>query len=335
MSKSESAFIAAVGNRARRTAGFWAVYAFRLLKATINDLRRNPPGMQAAALAYYTAFSLGPILLLLVRGLGWLMGESDARRRILSELYYYAGPDLADTIKSVLDQVSRTDGALATLVAIGTLGFAASRVFTALQTTLNHAWGIPHHAGPDRSNRIRKRVISFLMVAGAGLLFTTSMLISAALGAIERWFEGLLPDLNLFQIANSLVSFALITVVFAAIYRYVPDAPVRWADVWIGAVTASMLFALGRMVLGLYFDWSALGGAYVAAGSLLAVLVWLHFSAIILLVGARITRIHAEFQDAQADPASSDEPDRRKADVTTTREPLHVDSQGGKSHGPS
>lgn len=309
--------------------------AGRLIRETIVDLRRDPPGMQAAALAYYTAFSLGPIILLLVRGLGWLMGESDARRRILRELYFYAGYETAEVVKSVLEEVTHSDGAIATLIAIGTLGFAASRVFSALQEALNHAWDVSPNDDYDRRGRMRRRMLSFLMVVGAGVLLVTSMMISAALGAVERWFGGLLPKVYAFQVANGLLSFALLTLVFASIYRYVPDTPVRWSEVWVGAVVASLLFALGRVLLGLYFNWSALGSAYVAAGSVMAVLLWLYFSATILLVGARMTRIHAEMWGSRSQSLAPARQDERKSRIGMRGDPLQAGSKGGSVHGPT
>jgi membrane protein len=266
----------------------------RLARQIVVDLRRKPLGMEAAALAYYAAFSLAPLVLLLVRTLGWLVGQGEARERVMQELGHYAGDQTVGVIDAVLRRIVQTDSTAATAVALVTLAYGASSMFATLQNTLNREWGERIEARTGRSRRWRKRLLSFLMVLGASLVLVTSILLSAVLSVIERWFAHLLPAADVFQLANTLVSFVLVTAVFALIYRFVPDAAVRWPDVWLGALTASILYAAGRELLGLYFRWSAFGSAYVAAGSLLAVLMWLYYSAQVLLVGARITRAHAD-----------------------------------------
>jgi membrane protein len=287
--------------RFTRTASSWTSAGLRLGRAFVADWRRNPPQEHAAALAYYAAFALAPALLLLLRILSWWLGTGDARRHIFKGLEYYAGSPTANTVISILRSVPQRGGTVVTLIAAPVLLFAAFRVFTFLQDDLNRAWHVPVEGNRSREGRIHRRVVSFLMVLSAGALLLTSILISAVLGSIEHWFATLTPAADTFEALNILLSFGLLTLVLATLYKFVPDTRVEWSDVWAGAIAASVCLSIARVLLGLYFHWSTIGSAYVAAGSALAFILWLYVSALIVMLGARISRIYADLWGSASD----------------------------------
>lgn len=251
----------------------------------------------AASLAYYATLSAAPALLLVIRTVGWALGRDEARHQVLEQVRAFTGEETARVMRLTLEGLTRSgSGRLATVLATITLLVTAAKVFAVLREALNRIGG--QQASPPASGkrRIGSWLLPYLMVLATGVVFVASLLTSAVLRTIERFFHGLLPGVSVFQALNAVVSFALIALLFAALYRVVPEVPFRRAGVWAGAVAASAMFALSRWALGLYFDWSLLGSAYAKAGSVIVVLLWLYALSIIVLLGAHFAQAWGRWQ---------------------------------------
>jgi membrane protein len=195
-------------------------------------------------------------------------------------------------------------GLLATVVAVITLLFGASGVFGQLQDALNTVWGVEPKEGRGVWGFIKDRFLSFVAVVGTGFLLLVSLVLSSALAAVGKWFSGVLPlPEAVLQALNFLVSFVVITGLFALIFKVLPDARVAWRDVWVGAALTALLFTIGKFAIGVYLGKSNVASAYGAAGSLVIVLVWVYYSAQILLYGAEFTQVYANRRGERIVPA--------------------------------
>jgi membrane protein len=264
-----------------------------LLKQTYAEWRDDQCPMLGAALSYYTLFSLAPLLLIAVALAGRLFGEDAARGRVVEQLQDTMGPTAAQAIEAMLVNARQRDsGILATLIGVGVLFFGAASVFLQLQTALNAAWDIPPKPGRGILGLIKDRMLAFGLVLVIGFLLLTSMVLSAALagfsGYLDEWTFGLTG-----RILNETVSFAIATVLFALIYKFLPEAEIAWKDVWVGGAITSLLFTIGKALLGLYLGRSTVASMYGAAGSLVVILLWVYYSAQIVLFGAEFTQVYA------------------------------------------
>lgn len=266
-----------------------------LVETVSNWLRHRSP-VESAALAFYTLFSLAPVLLVMVAVAGAIWGEDAVRGRIVAEFSGLMGKEAASTVQTALESAA-VDGSsnLAATVGLVTLLLGATAVFAQLQDTLNQVWEVAPKPGHLVSDFLKKRLISFGVVLCLGFVLLVSLGVSAALSALQAYMEARLalsPSL-LLQTTNFLFSFAVITVLFGLIYKLLPDARIAWRDVAWGAVATALLFSLGKYLIGLYIGQTGLASAYGAAGSLVIVLVWVYYSSLILLLGAEFTRVHS------------------------------------------
>jgi membrane protein len=271
-----------------------------LLKASVRGFVDDDCPTMAAALSYYTVFSLPPLLLLILLLVGALMDPQDVHGTLQSQLQSLMGPGAGQAVRSILShaELPGSQGLIATAVGIGALVLGATGVFGQLQAALNRAWQVE----PDRSRGglrsfLVKRVFSFGMILGLAFLLLVSLVLSAALAAFGDRLGRMLPDGlsgSVLQAVNFGVSFAVISLVFAAIYRVLPDARIRWRDVWVGAVVTALLFVIGKTLIGIYLGRSNPGEAFGAAGSLALLLVWVYYSSMIVLFGAEFTQAWAE-----------------------------------------
>jgi membrane protein len=250
---------------------------------------------RGAAIAYYTTFSLAPVLLIVIAVAGLVFGEDAARGAVVQQISGVMGHQGADAIQAMLKGAASTrSGILATAIGGITLLVAASGVFGEVQTALNAIWKTQPPDGAIRQV-IRARLQSLALVLGLGFLLMVSLVASAALNAVGTWFStrvsGVGPTLH---VANFLVSFALITAMFAAIYKVLPDTAIAWRDVGIGAAVTALLLGIGTTVLGIYIGSSSIATTYGAAGAVGIVLVWIYYCAQIFLLGAEFTRAYAE-----------------------------------------
>jgi membrane protein len=272
----------------------------RLALATIGGWRKHDLPTLSAALAYYTVLSLAPLLILAVAIGGLLFGAQAARGQIVWEMRDLVGRQGAEAVQSMLQQARQpAAGIFATIVGLITLLIGASGVFAQLRDSLNLIWDAPAQTSGGIWVAIKYRFFSFAMVFGIGFLLLVSLVISAALSAIEKYWAHLLPATPaLLQGFNFLLSLAVETTLFALIYKIVPDVRIAWRSVWLGAAVTGLLFTAGKLLIGLYLGKASVGSAYGAAGSLVILLVWVYYSSQIFFTGAVLTHAMAEQQHA-------------------------------------
>jgi membrane protein len=259
-----------------------------------------------AALAYYTLFSLVPLLVIVIAIAGFAFGQQAAQGYIIEQLGSLVGERSAKTIQDMVENARQpTTGALATIVAVGTLLLGASGVFGQLQDALNTIWEVKAKPGRGFIGLIRDRFLSFVAVLGTGFLLLVSLVLSAALAAVGTAMSGLLPAPEfVLQTMAFMVSLAVITVMFAMIFKYLPDVTIEWSDVWIGATVTALLFTVGKVAIGLYLGKSHVASVYGAAGSLVILLVWVYYSGQILLFGAEFTAVYANRYGSRIRPTA-------------------------------
>jgi membrane protein len=272
-----------------------------------------------AALAYYTVFSMAPLLIIVIAVGALAFGEQTAQREILEQARGLLGDEGARAIEAMLANAQRAkEGVLAGVVSVVTLLIGATTVFSELESDLNRIWKVE---GPEASgiwHLLRARLLSFGMVLAIGFLLLVSLIVNAALAAWGRYWSGLFLGVEaLLQIANFLVSFAVITVLFALMYKVLPSVKLQWRDVWVGGAVTSLLFGIGKFLIGLYIGKSSVASSYGAAGALVVLLVWVYYSAQIFLLGAEFTRAYAGHHDARGERASAAPSPNRAA----TRDP--------------
>ena len=279
-----------------------------LLKQTLQEFGDDDCTMMAASLSYYTVFSLAPLVYIIVFIAGFFVQQAAVQREILRQISDMVGTSAADQVQTMLQLTSQkaiSGGGVSLLVSFGVLLVAVTGVFAQLQAALNRAWSVS--PDPDRrgiKSFLGKRFLSLGMVLVIGFLLLVSLALSAMIGAIGAHLSNLLPDYlseGTLRTLNFGVSFAVFTLLFAAIYKWLPDAVIRWRDVWIGAVGTATLFALGKMALGVYLGRSDFT-VYGAGGALVLILIWVYYSSIILLFGAEFTQVWARHYGTQIMP---------------------------------
>ncbi|NVO04764.1 MAG: YihY/virulence factor BrkB family protein [Rhodoferax sp.] len=267
-----------------------------LLRQTVLSwLDDNAPSM-GAALSFYTLFSLAPLMLIVVAVGGMLFGQEAARGEIAAQLVLLMGSGGARAVQDLLASVRQPEqGSLATVLGLVLLFLGATSVFAELQNALDRIWHAPSNArGGTWLALVRARLLSFGMVLAIGFLLLVSLVFSAALALAGRWIEPVFGAwYALAALSNALAAFALVTVLFALIYKLMPRARVQWRDVWTGALFTAMLFSFGRYLIGLYIGRSGVVSGFGAAGSLVVILLWVYYSAQIFLLGAEFTWVYA------------------------------------------
>ena len=250
-----------------------------------------------AAMAYYTALSLSPLLLAVVAIAGLAFGEGAARGEIVEQFRDTIGTEAAAFVEQlVLKSASRTNGVIAAAIALVVLFFGASGVFGELQSALNTVWKVPgRKAEGGIFTAVRGRLLSFSLVCGAAFLLLVSLVVTALLAGINSRVAGWLPATDaLAQVVNLVLNFVLTTALFAMIFKWLPETRLAWRDVLIGAAVTAALFSIGRYLIGLYLGRAAIGSTYGAAGAFVVLLVWIYYSAQILLFGAELTFVYAQ-----------------------------------------
>ncbi len=269
--------------------------AWDLLRTAFSDWNEDKAPRLGAALAYYTSLSLAPLLLVIIGIAGLAFGEEAARGQILGQLQALVGEQGGRAIQDMLANAQKpSSGIVATAIGLVTLLLGASGVFGQLQDALNTVWEVQPKPGRGIVGLVKDRFLSLTMVLGTGFLLLVSLVVTAAIAAAGGALASLGPGLEAAaHVVVAIVSFAVITVLFAAIFKFLPDAEIRWRDVWVGAVTAAALFVVGKFAIGLYVGHAGIASAYGAAGSFVVVLVWVYYSAQILLFGAEMTQVSA------------------------------------------
>jgi membrane protein len=271
---------------------------FSILKTTFSSWNTHEAPRLGAALAFYTILSLSPLVIIVVALAGLIFSRSTAQAHILSQVQGMIGPEGAKAVTAMLANAQRpTTGVLGTLVGILSLLFGASGVFTELRSALNLIWGVKPEQTSGVLGLVRERFFSFGMVLSIGFLLLVSLVVSTVLAAIGKFFGGLLPIPSaVLAVFNFLISYIGVTVLFGLIFRFVPEAKVRWRNVWPGALVTAMFFTIGKTLIGLYLGKASVGSPYGAAGSVIVVIVWVYYSAQIFFFGAEFTHAYAEHQ---------------------------------------
>jgi membrane protein len=278
----------------------------KLTKETVAEWSEDNVPLLAAALAYYTVFSLAPLLIIAIAIAGFFFGEEAARGEIIGQIQGFVGREGAEAIQAMIQNANRpgSGGTIATITGVIILLFGASGVFGQLQVALNTIWEVKPKPGNGIKSFLQSRFLSFGMVLVIGFLLLVSLVLSAVLAAIASYFGSLVPGLVIVgQVVNFIISFGVITVLIAAIYKFLPDVNIPWTNLWIGAGVTALLFNLGKFLLGLYLGSSSVGSAYGAAGSLVVLLIWVFYSAQILLFGAEFTQVYSKYRGLPIEPS--------------------------------
>jgi membrane protein len=281
--------------KATRHGVFRFQSVFSLLKETIRSWNEHRALRLGAALAFYTVFAIAPLFVIVLAIAGFWFGEEAARRQLFDQLYGLVGRQGGEAIQAVVASADRPRaGAWATVVAVFTLFVGATGVFVQLQDALNTIWQVRRQPGRGVRFFIKDRLLSFAMVLAIGFLLLVSLVVSAGLAALGKFMSGLIPAQEIvWQILNFLVSLGLIGLLFAMIFKVLPDVKVAWREVWMGALLSAILFNVGKFALGLYLGRSSVASAYGAAGSLVIILLWVYYSSQTLFLGAEFTRVYA------------------------------------------
>ena len=271
-----------------------------LLKATFQEFVEDKTPKQAAALAYYTLFALGPLLVLAIGIAALAFGADAAREAVMSQLTKFLGATGAEGVAALLTGADRERvGIVGTVVGLALLLFSAGAVFAQLKEALNRIWEVEAKKPEDgfkakALHALRKNFFSFVGVVGTGFLLLVSLVISAVLAAIGNYVAAAFPAAGVaLQVVNLLVSLLVVAAIFAALFRLVPDARVAWRDVGVGALVTAVLFMAGQLALGYYLGAGPLSTRYGAGGAILVVLVWVYYSSIIVFFGAQFTQVYA------------------------------------------
>ena len=269
---------------------------WRLLKETVDEWQQDKVDRMAAALAYYTLFSIAPLLVIAVAVAGAVFGQEAARGEVVTQIQGLLGKAGAEVIQTALANTQNPqagNGIVPTLISTLVLIFGASGVFVQLQDSLNAVWNVEESSKAGVKAVVRKRIFSFAMVITIGFILMISLVVSAGLAALSTFTNQLFPALaSLWRLLNLVISLGTFTFLFALIYKYIPDIKIAWRDVLVGAAFTSVLFSIGKELLGLYLGNGAFGSTYGAAGSLVTVLAWIYYSVQIMLFGAEFTQVY-------------------------------------------
>lgn len=279
---------------------------FELLKESFQAFSDDNALKMSAALAYYTIFSLAPLLLIIIWLAGFFFGEQATKGQIFAELDEFIGKDAAMLIQEFIRGVSIAGkSGVAILIGVGTLIAGATKVFIEIQDSINTIWGVRAKPKKGWVKMIIDRVLSFSVIIGLGFLLIVSLLINIVINALSDTLVDYFPDTTVFfaSVINASVSFVIISILFAVIFKFLPDAEVKWSYVRSGAIFTTILFIIGKYLIGLYMQYTAPASAYGAAGSTVIILLWIYYTSAILFFGAEFTQVYAKRHQGEIKPA--------------------------------
>ena len=284
-----------------------------LLKQTASEWMEDDAPTLGTALAYYTVFSLAPLMTIAIAMAGFFFGKEAAQGQIFDELRVLLGEEGGKAVEEMVQSANAqpTVGIVATIISVVMLLVGASGVFGQLQASLNTIWGVKPKPGRGVFGIIQDRLLSFGFTLVVGFLLLVSLLLTAGIALVADWVGGLMPGSEtIAQMLNILFSLAMITLLFAMIFKFLPDAKIAWRDVWIGAFITAALFTIGKFALGIYLGKSGVASSYGAAGSLIVLLLWVYYSSQILFFGAEFTQVYANRFGTRVAPADNAVPVR-------------------------
>ena len=287
----------------------WIRQQWQLIEAAVSAWVDDYAPSMGAALSYYTLFSLAPLLIIVIAVAGMVFGQDAAQGEIVAQLRGIMGDEGARAVEGLLKTVREpAKGVVATLAGIAILLLGATAIFGELQSALDRIWRVPALKKSGLWRLLRTRALSFGLVLGLGFLLVVSLVASAALAALGKWwgawFEGWGVVL---AILNFVISFGIFTLLFATIYKVMPRARISWRDVWTGGAVTALLFTVGKVLIGLYLGKSSLASGFGAAGSFVVLLAWVYYSAQIFLLGAEYTWVYANRHGSRVQQAAPGE----------------------------
>jgi membrane protein len=304
-----------------------------LFKEAFKEFGEDKAQRLGAALAYYTIFSIGPLLLIAVAMAGIFLGQEAAQGQVSGQLDKVFGSTTAKSVEEMIQAAAKPkSGRVATIVGIVMLLFGASGVFGQLKDALNTIWNVEPKKAAGIKGFVKERFLSMAMVLGIGFLLLVTLVLDAIVSAMGDYLGRLIGGETILHVLQLAISFVVVTVLFAAIFRILPDLKIAWRDVWLGAVFTAVLFVLGKFGLGLYLGKAAVGSSYGAAGSLVVLLIWVYWSAQILFFGAEFTQVYARtFGSLKGDTSKKEAraqamkpEDRPKAQTTPEGKPVGI-----------
>jgi membrane protein len=298
-----------------------------LIKLSYQGWKEDKASRLSAALAYYTIFSLAPLLVIIIALTGLFWQREVVQSQVMTQIESLVGAEGRVFVADLLTSASHpVEGITATIIGIITLLFGALGVFNELHNALNTIWEVREEETQGFLESLKKvifsRLLSFTMILGIGFLLLVSLVISAGLSAVQETIGNAIPVSEiLLQLVNLVISIGVITVLFALIFKFLPDAEIAWRDVWLGAFVTAVLFSLGKFLIGIYLGNSAVASSFGAAGSLVLLLIWIYYSAQILLFGAEFTQVYANQFGSKIVPEGKEETAQPRAIPRDVRQP--------------
>ncbi|MCJ8166386.1 YihY/virulence factor BrkB family protein [Pontibacter sp. E15-1] len=271
-----------------------------ITKETFKDFSNDKPLDYAAIIGFYTIFSLPAVLIIIIRIAGAAFGQDAVRGEVVKQIGGVVGRNSAEQIQSIIENASQSDATtIGTLVGVATMIFTATTVFVALQDSINAMWEVK--AKPERGwiKLILDRMLSLALVVSLGFLLLVSLSVDIVMGVINNYLRENLTGVAVYLIttANVVISILISVLIFAAIFKVLPDAKIKWRNVWVGASVTAILFVIGKYILNIYFQHDPLADTYGAAGSLVLILVWVYYASVIFLLGAEFTQVYSRVND--------------------------------------
>jgi len=276
-----------------------------LLKLSIKKYIKDDPVKLAATTAYFTIFAMAPIVIIITSGAGILLGKESIQQKVFEELTSMIGEQGTKYIQNIVVNYQGTDkNIVGTIVGFVIFIFTSTTFFKVLQNNLNYIWRIRVKSSHSFLKYLKDRLLSFGLIFSLGFIMLVSLLIDAAISFFRDYLEQLLPNLTFtfIEIGNSILSFGIVTLVFALTYKFLPDVRIKWKVTWIGALITAFLFVVGKFIIGFALAQSNIGLMYGAAGSLVVILIWVFYSSMIFFFGAEITQQYAEMYSHSIEP---------------------------------
>jgi membrane protein len=287
----------------------------RLLQQTVKAWWAREPFNSSIVVAYYTIFSLPGLLVIVINLAGYFFGKETVTEEISTQIGALVGTDTVGDIQGIADRAGDTSGTtLSTILSIATLLFGATGVFYNVQQILNKIWEVEPKPQQQIFRLVRDRLFSLGLILIVGFLLLVSLVLSTALSAVSNWVTAHISEALtfLFAILDFILSIGVVTLLFAAIFKFLPDVKVSWKDVWVGALLTAILFTIAKIGLGLYFGKSDPSSAYGAAGTVVLIMLWVSYAGLILFFGAEFTKIYAGRHGGKPEPASHAKSSREK-----------------------
>lgn len=278
---------------------------FSLFKETAKEWNEEDPFRQSAVIAYYAIFSLPALLIIIVQVAGLVFGKEAVQGKVEKQIDSMMGQEAASQVQTMISNAGQMESStIAIIIGVATLLFGATGVFYQMQQSLNKVWEVEPKSDAGIAKMAMDRATSLGVILAIGFLLLISLVLTTAINVLNDWIQSQLPDFMvvLVFVVNELLSIGIITLLFALIFKVLPDAKVRWQSVWVGALVTAILFTIGKFALGIYFGQADPASAYGAAGSVILILLWVNYSALILIFGAEFTQIYARRHGHRIEP---------------------------------